>query len=117
MVRVTGELDLAARDRLFLACTARHHLSIVVDVSALTFMDCCGYGGIVAARNVVEADGRTPDDARRTRPTRPLLGPDRASRTTTATFGRISHPVEMSGVGARAPRGKVRRHEDLDRTR
>lgn len=58
VVRVSGELDLATRERLFLACTARHRLSIVVDLSALTFIDCGGYGGIVAARNVIEADGR-----------------------------------------------------------
>lgn len=58
IVRVSGELDLAARDRLFLGCTARHGLSIVVDLSALTFMDCGGYGGIVASRGVIEADGR-----------------------------------------------------------
>ena len=59
VVGVTGELDLAARDRLFLACTARHHLSIVVDLSGLIFMDCRGYGGMVASHNIVEADGRT----------------------------------------------------------
>lgn len=59
IVRVTGELDLAALDRLFLACTAPHHVSLVVDLSGLIFMDYGGYGGIVAARNVIEADGRT----------------------------------------------------------
>lgn len=59
VVRIVGELDLATRDRLLLACAARHHLSVVVDLSGLTFMDCSGYCGIVAARNVLEEDGRT----------------------------------------------------------
>ena len=59
VVRIVGELDLATRDRLLLACTARHHLSVIVDLSGLTFMDCSGYGGLVAARTVLEADSRT----------------------------------------------------------
>ncbi|MEO8698054.1 MAG: STAS domain-containing protein [Acidimicrobiales bacterium] len=59
VVRVTGDLDLGTRDLLFAACTVRHHRSVVVDLSGLAFMDCGGYGGIVAARNIVEADDRT----------------------------------------------------------
>ena len=58
-IRVVGELDLATRNRLFLACTAGNHQFTTVDMSRLTFMDCSGYAGIVAARHVVEADGRT----------------------------------------------------------
>ncbi len=78
VVRVTGELDLATCDRLFFACTARRHLSVVVDLSRLLFMDCCGYGGIAAARTVIEEDGRTLTvrGAGRTRPPSRL---DRAS--------------------------------------
>lgn len=59
VVHVAGELDLATRNRLFDTCTARNHLSMVVDLSRLTFMDCCGYGGIVASRKVIESVGRT----------------------------------------------------------
>jgi anti-anti-sigma factor len=59
VVHVTGELDLATRNRLFRTCTAGNYPSMVVDISRLTFVDCCGYGGIVASRSVVEADGRT----------------------------------------------------------
>ena len=58
-IRVVGELDLATRNRLFLACTVGNHQFTTVDMSRVTFMDCSGYAGIVAARHVVEADGRT----------------------------------------------------------
>ena len=56
---VVGELDLASRNRLFLACTAGNDQITTVDMSGLAFMDCSGYAGIVAARHVVEANGRT----------------------------------------------------------
>ncbi|MEO5723220.1 MAG: STAS domain-containing protein [Ilumatobacteraceae bacterium] len=59
VVRLAGELDLASRDQLFRVCTVPHDLSVVVDLSELIFMDCFGYGGITAARSVVEADDRT----------------------------------------------------------
>ncbi len=104
IVRVSGELDLAARDRLFLACTARHRLSIVVDLSAVTFMDCGGYGGIVAARNVVEADGRmlTMRGARG-KPGRFLDLIAHLERQARLAIEPVD-AVEMSGVGAQALR-------------
>jgi anti-anti-sigma factor len=30
---------------------------VVIEMSALTFMDCCGYAGLVAARRVLEERG------------------------------------------------------------
>ena len=54
-----GELDLATRDQLFVALTKVDHQTVVVDLADITFMDCCGYGALVAARHVVEGGGRT----------------------------------------------------------
>ena len=59
VVLATGELDRATRDQLIVASTAGNHRQMLIDLSAVTFMDCGGYGGIVASRLLVERDGRT----------------------------------------------------------
>lgn len=58
VVHVTGELDRASRHQLFVASTAGNHPAMVIDLSGVTFMDCSGYGCLVAARLVVEQGGR-----------------------------------------------------------
>ena len=55
IVHVTGELDLASRDHLGRACIGSHHRFVIVDLAALTFMDCAGYGALVTARLTLEA--------------------------------------------------------------
>ena len=59
VVRATGELDRATRDQLIAASTAGSHHQMSIDLSAVTFMDCGGYGGLVASRRRIEEDGRT----------------------------------------------------------
>ncbi|HSM67671.1 MAG TPA: STAS domain-containing protein [Ilumatobacteraceae bacterium] len=59
VVRVAGELDLATCDQLVGATTAGHHPAMIVDLGGVTFMDCSGYGALVAARQVIESDGRS----------------------------------------------------------
>lgn len=59
VVHVRGELDLATRNRLFVACTAGKHPATIVDLSRVTFMDCSGYGGLVECRLAIESDGRS----------------------------------------------------------
>ena len=39
------------------ACLAGRRTAVVVEMSDMTFMDCCGYGGLVAARNDLQNHG------------------------------------------------------------
>ena len=57
VVRVGGELDVATRAQVRDACLAGRGNSVVVEMADLTFMDCSGYGCLVAARRILEADG------------------------------------------------------------
>ncbi len=53
VVHVSGELDIAARDLVRRACLQGVDLAIVVDMTDVTFMDCSGYGALIAARRVL----------------------------------------------------------------
>ncbi len=53
VVNVSGELDVRTRQMLEHACLEGRHLAVVVDMSELTFMDCCGYAGLVAIRRAL----------------------------------------------------------------
>jgi anti-anti-sigma factor len=59
VVHISGELDMATRNRLFSASTAGHHSTMVIDLAGVTFLDCSGYGSLVASRRIIEGDGRT----------------------------------------------------------
>lgn len=59
MVCMAGELDLATRDEAFDACSTCLGVDVVLDLSSLTFMDGSGYRAILAARRVLEGQGRT----------------------------------------------------------
>jgi anti-anti-sigma factor len=59
VVRVTGELDLAARDQLVSVSTTGHHPAIVIDLGGVAFLDCSGYGALVTSRNIIEGEGRS----------------------------------------------------------
>lgn len=59
VVLVSGELDLATRNTVFLAATEGQHRAMVVDLTGVTFMDCAGYGCLAACRLVLEGSGRT----------------------------------------------------------
>jgi anti-anti-sigma factor len=59
VVHVVGELDLATRNQLFVAATAGNHSFMVMDLAEVSFMDCTGYGSLVAARRVIEGGDRT----------------------------------------------------------
>ena len=59
VVRAAGELDLASRDQLFAAAIAGSDPAMVIDLAAVTFMDCSGYGSLAASRLVVEQSGRS----------------------------------------------------------
>ena len=58
-IRLAGELDLATRSRLVAALAGGRQASTVIDLGGVTFMDCSGYGSIVASRSIVEGDGRS----------------------------------------------------------
>jgi anti-anti-sigma factor len=57
VVQIGGELDIATRNRARQACLEGRSHDVVVEMADVTFMDCCGYGGLVAARKVLQADG------------------------------------------------------------
>lgn len=57
VIRVAGELDLANRDQLVAASMTGRHSATVIDLGGLTFMDCSGYGSVVATRRIVEGHG------------------------------------------------------------
>jgi anti-anti-sigma factor len=57
IVELSGELDLAARAAAIEACASPGHLHVLVDLSGLTFMDCAGYGALVAATSILDHRG------------------------------------------------------------
>lgn len=59
VVSAVGELDLASRGRLVSTLTSGHHSATVIDLGGVTFMDCSGYGALIASRCIVEHDGRS----------------------------------------------------------
>ena len=59
IVRPTGELDLATRAQLLAALTSGDSPAMVVDLAAVTFMDCSGYGTLVASGVALTGQRRT----------------------------------------------------------
>jgi anti-anti-sigma factor len=57
VVQIGGELDIATRSRARRACLDGRAKDVVVDMAGMTFMDCCGYSGLVAARQILQAEG------------------------------------------------------------
>ncbi len=58
VVRIGGELDIATRNKAKNACLeGRRGKFVVVEMAGMTFMDCCGYGGLLAARQILLAHG------------------------------------------------------------
>ena len=112
VVRATGELDQASRDQLIAMSTAGHHPHMSIDLSAVTFMDCGGYGGLVASRRRIEEDGRTLT-------IRGAAGqPERLIELITRLEGGQTGPVDtstsagyhLSLLGTRASRRQPPRH-------
>lgn len=56
--RVRGELDMATIGAMLTSVTTSSFPVVVVDLTEISFMDCCGYGSLIAARHAVEASGR-----------------------------------------------------------
>lgn len=50
VVALTGELDLATHLVVIGACAEHDDLPVIVDMAALTFLDCGGYRAIATAR-------------------------------------------------------------------
>jgi anti-anti-sigma factor len=57
VVQISGELDVVTRNIVRRACVAGRHVAVVVEMSDMTFMDCSGYGGLIAARNDLQKHG------------------------------------------------------------
>jgi anti-anti-sigma factor len=53
VVRLSGELDIATRDLVRRTCLEGNDLTVVVDMTDLTFIDCAGYGSLIAARRIL----------------------------------------------------------------
>ena len=59
VIYVSGELDLATRDQLVSVVTAGRRPAVEVHLGGCTFMDCSGYGALVASRLAMEGQGRS----------------------------------------------------------
>lgn len=57
VVHVSGDLDLAARELVYRACLSAGRGAVEVDLGRVSFMDCAGYGGLVAAGVDLRASG------------------------------------------------------------
>jgi anti-anti-sigma factor len=57
VVEICGELDLAGRNLVIRACLADTDKAVVVEMAETTFMDCSGYGGLIAARQELQQRG------------------------------------------------------------
>lgn len=57
VVVMSGELDLGSRGAAFHACTSPAHVDVIVEMAGLEFMDCAGYGALVAARTILKGRG------------------------------------------------------------
>lgn len=58
VVRITGELDITSTDRVTRACTQGRVRHMVIDLAAVTFLDCGGYRAFVAARTALASQHR-----------------------------------------------------------
>ncbi|MCF2527151.1 STAS domain-containing protein [Yinghuangia soli] len=87
VVRAEGEMDIATADALRdrLVAALAEHTEVTVDLSAVTFIDCAGLRGLLAARAFADRHGRHLAVHDPSRPVRRLLawtGLDRQLRTT-----------------------------------
>jgi len=57
VVQMGGELDVATRHLVRQACSAGRRKVVVVEMADMTFMDCSGYGALVAARQALQEHG------------------------------------------------------------
>lgn len=58
-VKISGELDAASCGSVTRACTAGRAATVIVDLSAVTFLDTGGHSGFAAARTILAEHGRT----------------------------------------------------------
>jgi anti-anti-sigma factor len=57
VIEICGELDVATRHIVQRACLAGRPKTVVVEMGQTTFMDCSGYGSLVAARRTLQRHG------------------------------------------------------------
>jgi anti-anti-sigma factor len=57
VVHIGGELDVATRHLVRQACAAGWRKAVVVEMADMTFIDCSGYGALVAARRILQEHG------------------------------------------------------------
>ena len=58
-MELRGELDAVSRAAAIAACSSAEELDVLVDLSGVVFMDCAGYGALVAAKSDLERRGGT----------------------------------------------------------
>ena len=57
VVQVYGDLDVVTRGLVRRACVTGRRRAVVVELGDTTFMDCSGYGSLVAARRILQRHG------------------------------------------------------------
>ena len=58
VVHLGGDLDIAGRATALTVCAAVAHCEVVVDMTDLAFMDCAGYGALIAGATGTRSAGR-----------------------------------------------------------
>ena len=113
MVHVIGELDLDSRDAVDRACFAGNEFDVRIDMRELCFMDCSGYGGLVATRLALEAIGWVVDYWLGRRSTTPPAGTDRQERAVSAPERSVSQESVLIDVGRARQKTSARRRWGL----
>lgn len=57
ILHVSGQLDMGSRAVIVRACADGGRRTLLIDLDELTFMDCAGYGALVAAQGAADARG------------------------------------------------------------
>ena len=112
VVHVAGEFDLAVRGLVAAACGAGEPATVIVDLAETTFLDCSGYGGLMAARRaLVSRSGSLSIRNQRQQPLRVFGVIARIDQGS----GLVDAADEKAGLTTMAPRRPPpppRRHRD-----
>jgi anti-anti-sigma factor len=57
LITLAGELDLATRGVAYDACVGEEGPDVIVDLGNVSFLDCAGYGALMAARRILQSRG------------------------------------------------------------
>ena len=103
-VRIVGDLDLASKLACFHACAMGDGDNVIIDLSGVPFMDCSGYGALVAARLALQQRHATQVVQGATGQPAQLLAAIADAESSTAAKGPSSHVQHSSPGRVESPR-------------